>query len=105
MKNFTVALLLISAALLQGCTYPEAAKIEQKDARPAIGISGAPKGAILFVDGLQMGKTAQFDGTKGVLLVESGKHLVEVKTAAGETLHSETLFLSNSTTKILTVQP
>jgi len=40
-----------------------------------------------------------------VLLIESGKHFVEVKTADGKVLLSETLFLSSSTTKILTIQP
>ncbi len=104
--NYVYAgLILISTAFLQGCSYPDAAKIEQKDSRPAIGVSGAPKGSVLYVDGLKMGMARQFDGEKNVLLVESGTHLVEVKAANGTVLLSESLFLSNSTTKILTIQP
>ena len=105
MKCLCAGLIILSTVLLQGCHYPDAAKVEQKDNRPAIGVSGAPRGAMLYVDGLEMGKASQFNGTKNVLLVESGKHLVEVKAADGKTLHSETVFLSGTTTKILTLQP
>ncbi len=104
MKRLCAGLIIVSAALLQGCSYPDAAKIEQKDRRPAIGVSGAPDAA-LYVDGLKMGMASQYDGKGNVLLVESGKHLVEVKAADGKVLLSETLFLSNSTTKILNIQP
>jgi len=105
MKRLCAGLIIGSAILLQGCTYPDAAKIEQKDTRPAIGVSGAPEGAVLYVDGLKMGMANLFDGTENVLLIESGKHLVEVKAADGSLLLSETLFLSSSTTKVLSVQP
>ncbi len=104
MKRLCVGLIILSAALLQGCSYPDAAQIEQKDNRPAIGISGAPSGAMLYVDGLEMGLANQWDGKKTVLLVESGTHLVEVKSASGKVLHSETIFLSGSTTKVLSLQ-
>ena len=105
MKYLCAGLIILSAILLQGCSYPDAAKIEQKDSRPAIGVSGAPEGATLYVDGLKMGMASQYDGKENVVLVESGKHLIEVKSAAGEVLHSETVFLSSSTTKVLTIQP
>jgi len=105
MKILCAVLIVLSAILLQGCHYPDAAKIEQKDSRPAIGVSGAPDGAVVFVDGLEMGQASRFDGKKNVLLVESGTHLVEVKSADGQVLHSETLFLSGSTTKILQIKP
>ena len=69
MKTIIALLLIGSAGLLQGCAYPEPAKDEQNDARPAIGVSGAPEGSNLYVDGLAMGATAQYDGEAGVLLV------------------------------------
>jgi hypothetical protein len=105
MKILYAVLILLSVIFFQGCHYPDAAKIEQKDSRPAIGVAGAPVGSVVFVDGLKMGSASQFDGQKNVLLVESGTHLVEVKSASGQVLHSETLFLSGSTTKILQVSP
>ncbi len=105
MKRLCAGLFILLALLLQGCTYPDTAQVEQKDSRPSIGVSGSPKGAVLYVDGLEMGTTIQFDGKQNVLLVESGKHLVEVKTADGKVLLSETLFLSGTTTKIIKLQP
>jgi hypothetical protein len=105
MKTIIFVLLVLSAVLLQGCSYPEPAKIEQKDARPAIGIAGAPEGAVLFVDGLKMGAVSQYDGEAGVLLVESGKHLVEVKNLNGQVLFSQEIFLSGTTTKVIKYNP
>ncbi|MEN8254187.1 MAG: hypothetical protein ABFR33_01845 [Verrucomicrobiota bacterium] len=105
MKATALFFLIATAALLQSCTYPEPAKVTQKDSRPAIGISGAPKGSFLFVDGLEMGVASHFDGKAGVLMVESGKHLVELKSASGETLFSTEVFLSDSATKIIAYKP
>lgn len=106
MKTLFYALYITCAGiLLQGCSYPEPAKVEQKDTRPAIGISGAPENSRLFVDGLDMGPAMKYDGTEGVLLVESGKHRIELKTAEGKVLHSEELFLSSSTTEIINYVP
>ncbi len=101
MKFLCAGLIVLFAAFLQGCHYPDAAKIEQKDSRPTLGVSGAPKGAVLYVDGLAMGSAGNYDGKKRVLRVETGTHLVEIKSADGQVLHSETLFLSGSTTKVL----
>lgn len=105
MKVIAVLTLAVSALLLQGCTYPEPAQIEQKDARPAIGISGAPEGTLLYVDGLNMGSTGSYNGEAGVLLIESGKHIVEVRTPDGDTIFEQEVFLSNSTTKIIDYRP
>lgn len=105
MKPIALFFLIATTCLLQSCTYPEAAKIEQKDSRPAIGITGAPKGALLFVDGLEMGAANRFDGKAGVLKVESGKHLVEVRAAGGKILFSTEVFLGDSTTKLIAFNP
>lgn len=104
MKRLWTSLILFSVILLQGCHYPDAAKIEQKDNRPAIGVIGAPEGAMLYVDGLKMGMANQWDGEENVLLIENGTHLIEVKSGKA-ILFSETVFLSGTTTKILTLQP
>jgi hypothetical protein len=105
MKHLSVGLFILSIILVQGCTYPEPAQIEQQDKRPAIGVRGAPESATLYVDGLKMGLANQYDGDEHVLLIESGKHLVEIKSADGKVIHSETVFLSNSTTKVLDIKP
>lgn len=105
MKWLCAGMLILLAAMVQGCAYPEPAKVEQKENRPTIGVSGAPEGAILYVDGLLMGKANDYDGTKRVLLIERGKHLIEITSAQGKKIHSETVFLSDSVTKVIQVQP
>lgn len=105
MRNLVAA--CFCAALLAavpGCKYPAPAKVEQKDTRPAIGIAGAPKGAELYVDGVNMGPARDYDGKSKVLLVESGNHLVEVKSASGEVLLSEKVFLGSLATKVFKIQ-
>ena len=100
MKVFSILILVGSALFFQGCSYPESPTITQKDARPAIGVSGAPTGSFLFVDGSKMGATDRFNGKKGVLLVEPGKHKIEVKKSTGEVVFSKEVFLSSSTSKM-----
>jgi len=100
MKRFIILIWVGIGFFLQGCTYPEPATITQKDSRPTIGISGAPAGAYLFVDGSKMGEAKRFDGKNGVLLVEPGKHKIEVKTSSGRLVFSTEVFLSSSTRKM-----
>jgi len=100
MKIFTILILVGSTLFFQGCTYPESATITQKDSRPSIGVSGAPAGSFLFVDGSRMGEAKRFDGKNGVLLVEPGKHKIEVKKSTGEVVFSKEVFLSSSTSKM-----
>jgi hypothetical protein len=105
MKIASALFLILAAGLLQGCTYPDPPLTEQKDARPAIGVSGAPEGSLLYVDGLHMGFASQYDGTEGVLLVESGSHVIEVKNQEDQTLFKTEIFLSNSATKVIPFNP
>ena len=105
MKYLCTGGLVVLFMLIQGCRYPDPATIEQTDSRPAIGISGAPLESVLYVDGLRMGMASQYDGTEQILLIESGKHLIEVKATDGTVIHSETVFLNSSATKILAVKP
>lgn len=105
MKTAIFALLIAAGALLQGCSYPEPAKVEQTETRPKIGISGAPEHSVLFVDGLDMGPAANYNGKDGVLMIESGAHRIELKASDGTVLHSEELFLSSATTKIIQYTP
>ena len=105
MKILCAVAFVLLATLIQGCRYPDPTTIEQTDSRPAIGISGAPRESVLYVDGLRMGMASQYDGTEQVLLIESGKHLIEVRTADGTVIHSETVFLNSSATKVLAVKP
>ena len=105
MKSISFVLLIALAGFIQGCAYPQAAKIEQKDSRPTIGVSGAPEGTFLYVDGLNMGLASRFDGKAGVLMVESGNHTIDIRATEGTVLFSQDLFLSSSTTKVIPFNP
>ena len=106
MKSIITCFLLM--ALVVGC-YPTS-EVRIPDSRPRIAIKNAPDNAILYVDGLKMGLATRFSGVQGseesgetrVLLVEPGRHRVEVK-SNGELLLSEDVFLVERTLKTLTV--
>ena len=106
MKSFVACFLLM--ALVVGC-YP-ASEVRIPDSRPRIAIKNAPDNAILYVDGLKMGLAIRYSGVSGseesgeahVLLVEPGRHRVEVK-SNGEVLLSEDVFLGERTLNTLTV--
>lgn len=95
-----IAVCLI-VALVGGCAYPSTG-LRIPDERPSIAIEGAPGSAMLYVDGLEMGLAGNFDGARQVLLLESGKHRIEV-IDRGETLLSETIFLGGGELRKLSV--
>jgi hypothetical protein len=103
MKICALLFLMGISLFFQGCKYPEPPVVTQNDPRPLIGVSGAPEGSFLFVDGSEMGLTRRFNGKNGVLLVETGKHKIEVKSAKGEVLFSKEVFLGASTIKVFSM--
>lgn len=83
-----------------GC-YPES-EVRVTDNRPKIAIKNAPENAVVYVDGLKMGLASQFNGDPNVLLVEPGRHKIEVR-SDNRILLSEDVFLGESALKTLTV--
>jgi hypothetical protein len=72
------------------------------DDRPRILVRDVPTGATLYLDGKPQGAAAGFAGKPGVLLVEPGTHLVEVK--LGERLLlSRTVFLGGGEQRTVVV--
>ena len=78
-------------ALLAACAGPSTV-VHTVDNRPAIAVVGAPAGAVLFVDGAQVGDAAAYDGNPGVLRVEPGTHLVEIR-VGGQPAFSQKVFV------------
>lgn len=64
--------------LLLACADPVTV-VRAVDDRPRLLVQGAPQGATLYVDGKPMGEAAAFGGNPGVLQIEPGTHLLEVK--------------------------
>jgi hypothetical protein len=57
-------------------------------------VTGAPSGSLLFVDGLEMGSAAQYDGNPKVLAVLEGTHQVEVRLGTN-VVYREKAFVSS----------
>lgn len=73
-KLFGIAL----AVMLSACAYPTSS-VEQGGKETALYFSHAPLEAHVFIDGMDAGLAAPFDGKEAVLAVASGRHLVKVR--------------------------
>ena len=95
--------LLIAVALLTACALPQTT-VRTGSAPPTLIVKGAPPGAFLFVDGLQMGLATQFDGNPKTLAVLEGTHQVEVRLGAN-VVYKEKAFVSSGESHTVTVVP
>ena len=95
-------LVIIALAALAGCSYPSS-RTEISDERPSIALSGAPKGSVVFVDGLEMGPATKFDGRNNVLMLEPGNHVIRIL-LGNDVLLTERIFLSGQATRTLLVR-
>jgi hypothetical protein len=87
---------LLAAALLglAACAGPTTV-VRTVDTRPALAVSGAPSGTLLYVDGAAVGDPADYDGRPHVLRVEPGTHSVEIRDRAGGVLFSQRVFVES----------
>lgn len=85
-----VTLLLLAAA----CSMPTTT-VRTTDTRPGIAIDGAPDGAVLYVDGQQIGEANKYDGQPNILVVEPGTHIVAVKGADGTPLFDRKIYVES----------
>lgn len=99
MKRLALALPLILLACAQPVTVVRAV-----DDRPRLLVEGAPAGAQLFIDGKGVGDAAAYAGNPGVLLVEPGTHVVEVK-VGGNLVFSQKLFFGGGEQRKIAVGP
>ncbi len=99
MKLFAASALILF--LVIGCAYPSS-DVRVTDERPKIAVKNAPPNAVIYVDGLRMGLASKFNGDPSVLLLEPGRHKIEIK-SDGRTLLSEDVFLGESVLKTFVV--
>jgi hypothetical protein len=83
---------LVVIAALAGCMPQTSVRTGMSP--PTLTVTGAPLGAILFVDGLDMGFAAQYDGNPKVLAVLEGTHQVEVRLGVN-VVYKEKAFVSS----------
>lgn len=92
MKIFFITILSLVA--LAACSMPNTT-VRTTDTRPSFAIDGAPDGAILYVDGQQVGEANKYDGQPNVLVVEPGTHTVVVKGADGAPLFDRKIYVES----------
>lgn len=91
MRRPLVLFLLLSAA---ACAMPSTV-VQTPDTRPGLAIEGAPAGAILFLDGVQVGEANRYDGQPNVLRVEPGTHTVKIRGADGAELLEQKVYVES----------
>ena len=79
--------------MLSACALPQTT-VTSGSSQPGLVVTGAPLDAVLYVDGLAMGRASQFDGHPRVLAVLQGPHQVEVRESS-TILYQNKIFLSN----------
>jgi hypothetical protein len=92
---------LMLLASLSACALPETS-VRTGAARPRLAFPNAGPDMILVMDGITIGPANRYDGNPGVLLVEEGVHLLELK-RNGQTVHSEKALVGNGETRAINV--
>jgi hypothetical protein len=78
---------------LAGCAMPQTT-VRTTDTRPSLVVTGAPAGALLYVDGEAAGPTDDGAGPVAVR-VEPGTHQVEVRDSAGALIYQQKVFVES----------
>jgi hypothetical protein len=89
--------------MLSACALPQTT-VTSGSSQPSLVVTGAPSDAVLYVDGLAMGRASQFDGHPRVLAVLKGPHQVEVREGS-TVLYHDKVFLSNGETRDVKLLP
>lgn len=95
MKTFA---LIICILLLAGCAMP-VTTVRSVDTRPSISVSRVNEQADLYVDGIRMGKAADFE-EPNQLKLEAGTHRVSI-VEAGKTTFEQTIFIESEHKNII----
>lgn len=101
MRKYIIFALLALTWALCSCSMPSTV-VRTVDDRPTLAFKGVPEGAVLFVDGLNMGPAGQYDGDPTVLTVEPGTHVVRV-IVNNEAIFEQRVFVESSL-KTITVR-
>lgn len=84
-----------------GCQEPRTST-SIPESRPRIMIQQAPQASVVFVDGKEVGQAKDYNGEPGVLLMEAGTHLVEVRLGY-QVLISQRVFLGGGELRTISI--
>ncbi len=94
MKKVIVFSFFALVFTLCSCAMPTTT-VRTVDDRPTLAFKGAPEGALLYVDDLNMGQAAQYNGESRVLTIEPGTHTVRVM-LNNEVIYEQRIFVESS---------
>jgi hypothetical protein len=94
MKKVILFSFLALVFALCSCSLPTTT-VRTVDDRPTLAFKGAPEGALLYIDGLNMGPAGQYNGEPRVLTIEPGTHTVRV-TVNDEVIYEQRIFVESS---------
>ena len=97
-----LAVLVSLLAGTAGCRYPDS-QVRTVDERPQISVQDAPRGSILYLDGLQIGPAQNYSPKTGTLILEAGTHQIIVRADSGSILFNETIYLGGGELKVLKI--
>lgn len=89
--------------LLLACADPVTSTRVQ-DGKPRLLVKGAPAAAVLYLDGRPVGDASAYAGEPGILSLEPGTHVVEVRVGT-RVLVSEKAFFGGGELRTVTVPP
>ena len=85
---------LVICLFLSNCSLPITI-VETGDSQPVLAIKGAPQNSKLYIDGLMVGNTNDYNGNPRVLLIEPGTHEVSIKTSEGNSIYNQMVFVES----------
>jgi len=92
--------LVVVLALTLGCAYGGGTTRSVDDA-PTVSVTGAPEGAILYVDGVEYGLASRFTTSTPVEVIP-GVHVIEIRLGTS-VLHSEKIYSGTGTATSVTM--
>ena len=90
----TISSLLLIILLVSGCAG-SSTQVVTDDTRPTLAFKGAPRYSTLYIDGLRIGNTNDYNGKPDVLMVESGTHYVVIESRDGSKIYSKEIFVGS----------
>jgi hypothetical protein len=90
--------MFICVLLFAGCAMP-VTTVRSIDTRPSISLSSVNEQADLYVDGIKVGRTTDFE-EPNQLMLEAGTHRVSI-VEAGKTTFEQTIFIESEHKNII----
>ncbi len=90
---------MLGLTVLFGCPMPSTT-VRTIDSRPSIAVRGASASADLLLDGINVGKAVDYNGTPKTMMIESGRHRVSI-VDNGSVVYDQNIFVESELKTII----